>query len=77
MTETVLHEVVMKLVGPIRAVGKSEVDAERLENLKVLTGLVEKLLTEIQGAATTANREEASMKAIGRHAQNFVAEMRW
>lgn len=77
MSDDALYEVVMKLVGPIRAVGDSRIDAERLVNLKNLTGLVEKLLSEIQGASTTADRPEHSMKVIGMHAQDFIKEIRW
>lgn len=72
-----LDEIVLRLVGPVRATGQHEVDQQRLDNLKVLTGLVEKLLTEIQGASASANNHQDSMKAIGLYAKDFLKEMRW
>lgn len=71
-----LHDVVLKLVGPVEAVGETHEDTQRLANLKVLTALVDRLLCEIAAASTDANRVEASMKAIGQHAQNFLREVR-
>jgi hypothetical protein len=59
------HQLVMMIVGPVRAVGDSQKDASRLVNLNHLTEIVEALLQEISEAAMTANRQEASMKAIG------------
>lgn len=72
-----LRAVVMKLVGPVRAIGDSHFDAERLANLKALTALVEQLLTEIQSASTSADNHQDSMKAIGQYAKNFLKEIRW
>jgi hypothetical protein len=69
-----LHDVVMKLVGPVEAIGDSHFDAERLANLKALTGLVEKLLLEIHAAARSANNHQDSMRAIGRYAMEFLTE---
>ena len=72
-----LHEIVLKLTGPVRAVGETNEDARRLENLKALTDLVEMLFYEIQGASVSADSHQASMKAIGEYAQNFLKEIRW
>lgn len=71
-----LHDVVMKLVGPVRAVGETRADDLRLANLKVLTALVNLLLREIETAAGDADRQEASMKAIGKHAKDFLSAVR-
>jgi hypothetical protein len=70
------YDVVMRLVGPVRAVGDSRIDSERLVNLNHLTQVVEKLLQEISEAAMTANRQEASMKAIGVVARDFLRSLR-
>ncbi len=70
-----LHEIVMTLIGPIQPLGESNGDARRLENIKVLTELVDKLLFEIQEAANAADRHEASMKVIGVHARDFLIEV--
>lgn len=72
----VLLEVVMKLVGPIEAVGETHEDGKRLVNIKVLTDLVDELLSEIAFASNAASRQEASMKAIGTHAMKFLSEIR-
>jgi hypothetical protein len=66
------YNVVMELVGPVRAVGKHEVDVARLVNLNHLTEVVDCLLQEISDAAEAANRQEASMKAIGRRATEYL-----
>jgi hypothetical protein len=70
-----LHEIVMKLTGPVHAVGAHEVDMERLENLKRLTHCVDMLLGEIREAASTANRHEDSMRQIGKQAVAFLQEV--
>lgn len=71
-----LYDVVTKLVGPVDAVGETNEDARRLANLKELTTLVDRLLYEIVHAATASTRQEASMKAIGMHAKNFLRDVR-
>lgn len=71
-----LRDVVMKLVGPVDAVGETYQDAQRFENLKTLTDLVDRLLYVIDHAASSATREEASMKKIGMYAKNFIDTMR-
>ena len=42
-----LHEVAMKLVGPVRPVGEATSDTARFNNLQALTALTESLLQEI------------------------------
>lgn len=71
-----LHEIVFKLVGPVRAVGETHTDLKRFENIKALTALTEKLLGAISEAALDADRQEASMQAIGLHARYFLREVR-
>lgn len=70
-----LHEIVMKLVGPIDPLGESNADERRLENIQVLTELVDNLLADISSVAHNAGRQEASMKAIGEHASQFLANV--
>ena len=71
-----LDEMVMKLVGPVNAVGESNQDAKRLENLESLVTLVDRLLYKIEDASKDANRQEASMKAIGVRASAFLKAVR-
>jgi hypothetical protein len=70
-----LNEIVMKLIGPVQPIGDSGEDERRLANMKALTGLVDELLGEIRYAARSADREEASMRAIGVHAQQFLEDI--
>ena len=67
-----LHEIVMKLVGPVMPVGETREDERRLENMKALTELVDRLLFEVDAVSHNADRVEASMKAVGVHARDFM-----
>lgn len=71
-----LDEMVMKLVGPVAAVGETNEDTKRLENLEILVSLVDRLLYKIEDASKDAGRTEASMKAIGVRARAFLRAVR-
>jgi hypothetical protein len=71
-TKMELYEVVMKLVGPVKPVGETREDERRLANMKVLTELADRLLFEIDAVSHNADRIQASMKAIGVHARDFM-----
>ena len=71
-----IYDVVVKLVGPVTPIGESKADAERLKNLDVMTDLIDKLLAQVEVAATSATRQEASMKKIGETAAEFVEAVR-
>lgn len=71
-----LFEIVMKLVGPVQPVGSTEEDAARLSNMKALTELTDRLLSEIAHAALSATRPEASMRKIGQHAIDFMRDVK-
>ncbi len=71
-----LHDVVKRLVGPIKAVGETHEDEARFVNLCELTELIDLLLGDISAAAIAATREEASMKKIGVHARDFLHEIK-
>ena len=71
-----LHEVVMKMVGPVMPVGETREDERRLENIKKLTELVDRLLFEIDAVSHNADRVEASMKAIGVRARDFMTAVK-
>ena len=68
-------DVVMKLNGPVVAVGESDTDERRKENLIELCDLADKILYEINRAATTKDRVESSMKDIGEYADNFLKQV--
>lgn len=69
-------EIVMKLIGPVQPVGETGPDERRLQNIKALTELTDRLLGEVSRAASCANRHEASMKVIGKHAKQFLDDVR-
>ena len=71
-----LHEIVMKLVGPVMPVGETREDERRLENMKALTELVDRLLFEVDAVSQNADRVEASMKAVGVHARDFMTAVK-
>jgi hypothetical protein len=70
-----LHEIVMKLVGPVQPTGCHGTDEKHLANLRKLTDLIGFLLAEVNEASIAATRQEASMKAIGVHARDFLLEI--
>lgn len=67
-----IYEIVKKLVGEIDPIGDSIVDRERLENLKTLTTLVDKLVYDINSIIPNKDRVEWSMKQAGEFADNFM-----
>lgn len=70
------EDVVMKLIGPVKAVGETNADTSRLVNLNNLTVLVDRLIAVIEDAAEDASRPEASMKKIGQRAREYLDELR-
>lgn len=69
MTNT---DVVKKLIGPIRPIGESHTDAQRMENLKAMCDLVDGLLDEINDVAQLRFNHEHSVKEAAMHAQSFL-----
>jgi len=67
-----LFEIVMKLNGPVQPTGESNEDHRRLGNIQTLTELIDRLLFEVNNATMEADQPEASMKAIGVHAKEFM-----
>jgi len=71
-----LHDVVMRLVGPVNPIGKTEVDSDRYANLEELLVLTNQLLgTIIRVADENAHRVEASLKKAGVRCHEFLAEV--
>lgn len=68
-------EIVEKLIGPIRPIGKSEVDSERFENLKEMCELVNNLVQKID-AVEYDNRgaHEYSVKQARDYAGKFLTD---
>jgi hypothetical protein len=71
-----LDEIVMKLVGPVMPIGESNADSQRLENLRVLTMLIEDLLYEVAVVSKNKDRHEASMKKAGVLGDEFLSRIK-
>ena len=69
-----IYEVVTKLIGPIDPVGESHTDGMRLENLAVMTDLIERLLLDVGGVVPNKARIEFSLRRAGEHAAEFMYE---
>ena len=70
------YDVVIKLTGPIDPVGETNEDNRRLDNLKVLTELVDRLLFDIGGVASKRVSPEYSVRRAGDFAFKFLDEIR-
>jgi hypothetical protein len=69
-----MYSVVMKLTGPIMPIGDSGEDARRLENLKALCFLVDRLVSDIDDVASARDFHMASVKAAKDYASNFLTK---
>lgn len=67
-----IYKVVKKLIGEIKPIGETNTDNKRLENLKVMTELVDSLLTDIDEIAYNyKNNHQFSMKRASDFASKF------
>ena len=69
--ETVI-EVVKKLVGEVDATGSSNINRERLENLEVMTEVVDELMEEIISSSGTKDDYRRSVQQIGKYAFEYL-----
>lgn len=65
-------EVVFALVGNTNPYGEMYLDTDTLDNLHVLTEVIDKLIYEVYKKTKYANRAEYPMKLIGKNAQDFL-----
>ena len=71
-----IYDVVIKLIGIIKPVGETNIDNDRFENLKIMTELVDRLLTDIdQVAYQYKNNHQYSMKRASDFARKFQDNM--
>ena len=70
------YEVIKKLIGEVDPVGETYTDNERFENLKAVTELVDKLLTDINDV-DRLNKEsyQFSKKRAGIFASKFLKKI--
>ena len=70
-----LYEVVQKLVGPTEPIGETQTDNIRFENLKALTNLTSKIITDLcRLKRTCENQKEYSIKRAGQYAAKFLTD---
>ena len=68
-----VYDVVKKLIGDIEPVGAEHIDKVRFENLKAVTELTNKLLTDIDDVAYKfKDRHEESVKKASEFANKFL-----
>ena len=71
-----LIDIVKKLTGPNVPIGDSDIDRERLENLRELIKLTDLLLREIDDiAVANKDRIENSMKVAGELCADFFTRL--
>jgi hypothetical protein len=66
-----VYDVVKKLVGEIAPIGETNADNARFENLKAMTELVDKLLSDIDEVANRKTSHSYSIKRAGEYASAF------
>ena len=76
MDEDILYIVVKKLVGNINPIGETRTDENRLENLKMMCELVNKLLADIDDMAyRNKDMHQHSIKEAVKCANEFYSEL--
>ena len=68
-------QILMRMNGPVVAVGAHQEDKERLKNLRQLIATTRELLEKIEDAARSKNNPQASMKEIGETAQQALIDI--
>lgn len=70
-----IYDVVKRLVGEIDPVGETNEDDRRYENLKVMTELVDKMLTDIDYVAQRGGSHMFSVSRAGKYASDFYTRI--
>jgi len=70
-----IKDIVYKLIGPINPVGETHTDDKRFENLKVMTQLVDDLLTDINNVACMDDSHEFSVKRAAKFCSDFYDQI--
>jgi hypothetical protein len=69
------YEVVKKLIGYINPVGETKEDSERLENLRKMLEVVDRLIFDIEAVARQKNRQEHSIGKAGKLADKYLSDL--
>ena len=75
MKDYELKEIVTKIIGEIKPVGDSNIDGQRIENLKELLDFTDELITEIQAVARYKNDDRHSCMKAGRKAKEWLIDL--
>jgi len=71
-----LIDIVKRLTGPIVPIGDSDIDRERLKNLREIINLTDALLSEIDAIAiANKTRLEDSMNIAGKICDHFLTQL--
>lgn len=69
------YKVISKLIGSVAPVGSSEIDEDRLLNLKVMCEVVNRLVGDIDNVSyNNKDAYQASIKKAQQYANNFLTE---
>lgn len=74
LNSTEIINLLENLIGPIKAIGDSAIDAEIMKNLKTLIGVIDWCLDAVRQSACTRRRPEHSMRVIGETANAALNE---
>lgn len=70
-----IEQICRDLVGPIRPIGKTEVDNARYANLREHLQIVDVLLSSVMDLVPYTDRAEYSMKRAGKDARKYLDEV--
>jgi len=74
MKNVAIDEIVKKLIGPVYPTGEADEDKRRLDNLKELTMLIDRLLDYVESIIPDKERPEYSLRKAGEFAGKFFNE---
>ena len=70
-----IEQICRDLVGPIKPIGKTEVDDARYANLREHLQIVDVLLDHVMGLVPYADHPEYSLKRAGKDAREYLNEV--
>lgn len=76
INEELVLKVVRILVGPITPAADTAIDGKRLENLRVMCKVVDKLLYDIKSVSDLADSHFNSVKIMAGCAEAFLKEVK-
>ncbi len=73
MTHT---DVIKKLIGPVRPIGETNADDERLKNLHEMMDVMQFMYWELRSIAANKDAGEYSISLAGKEAHNFLENLK-